>query len=182
MRVKETVYAGEIPVFQIDRANRSVQGGFILDKSNLSIGNVVPRGAVVQFDEATRKAKVLKTARLTDSAADDATDYKVEKGHLFAVGDNFGGKEISDIDTSNADYDTITVSATIGSALSAGEVVTDGSTLTDFVGLNYKELEVHSGDVEVTVLVSGTVYERRTTGIGATVGAKMPRIIRSQSY
>lgn len=182
MRIKETTYAGEIPVFQIDDATRSVQGGFTLDKSNLANGTKVGRGAVILFDEATRSAKLVKTAKVVEAANGTATSYKVAKGHIFAVGGNFGGKEITAIDTTNADYDTITVAATIGTAQVLGAVVTDGQALTDYVGLNYHEFEVHSGDVEVTVLISGTVYERRTTGIGATIGAKMPRIIRSQSY
>lgn len=181
MRVKETTYAGEIPVFQIDNATRSVQGGFTLDKANVSVGDVIGRGAVIDFNEATRSAKVVKTAKVTEAANNTATSYKVAKGHNFKVGDKFGAKNITAIDTANADYDTVTVDATIGTAQALGAVIIEG-TYSDNLGLNYHEFEVHSGDVEVTVLHSGTVYERRTNGIGATLGAKMPRIIRSQSY
>lgn len=181
MRIKETTYAGEIPVFQIDDATHSVQGGFTLDKTNLVVGDVVGRGAVIDFNEATRSAKVVKTAKVVEAANGTATAYKVAKGHIFKVADKFGTKNITTIDKTNADYDTITVDATIGTAQAVGAVVAEG-TYSDYLGLNYHELEVYSGDVEVTVLNSGTVYERRTNGIGAVIGAKMPRVIRSQSY
>lgn len=181
MRVKETTYAGEIPVFQIDDATRSVQGGFTLDKSNVAVGDVVARGSVIQFDEATRLAKLVKTGRVTEAASASAVAYKIAKGSSFAVGGNFGGKTIAAIDKSNADYDLVTVDATIGTAQAVGAVIVEDAT-TDYLGLNEYEFEVHSGDVEVTLRHSGTVYERRTPGIGSVLGAKMPRIIRSQSF
>jgi hypothetical protein len=62
-----------------------------------------------------------------------------------------------------------------------GDVIVEDAT-NEFVALNYLEFKVHDGDNEVTLLQSGTVYERRTTGIGPVLGAKMPRVIRSQSY
>lgn len=181
MRVKETTYTGEIPVFQIDDATRSVQGGFTLDKTGIPEGYVLKRGAVIEFDESTRSAKFIVTARLVEAAADDAVDYKIAKGSAYAVGAKFGGETISAIDKSNEDYDAVTVGATLGVDLSIGDVV-PAVEVGDFVGLNYHETEVHSGDVSLTLLISGTVYERRTDGIGSELGAKMPRIIRSQSF
>ncbi|MDR0266037.1 MAG: hypothetical protein LBJ04_22680 [Sphingobacterium sp.] len=179
--ITSTVYGGSIPVFQIDDATRSVQGGFTLDKSNVSVGNTIGRGTVIQFDEANRSAKVVKTARVVENATASATAYKVAKGSLFAVGGKFGGKTIVSVDKTDANFDLVTVDATIGTAQKVGDVIVEDST-NEFVALNYVEFKVHDGDNEVTLLQSGTVYERRTTGIGATLGAKMPRVIRSQSY
>lgn len=181
MRIKETTYSGEIPVFQIDDATRSVQGGFTLDKSNVSVGTKVGRGAVIQFNEADRSAKLVKTARVVEAATGTATAYKVAKGSLFAVGGKFGGKTIASIDTTDANFDLVTVDATIGTAQKVGDIVVEDTT-TEYIALNEHEFEVHDGDVTVTLRHSGTVYERRTNGIGPVLGAKMPRIIRSQSY
>ncbi|MFE2860971.1 hypothetical protein [Sphingobacterium multivorum] len=181
MRSSVTTYSGSIPVFQIDDATRSVQGGFTLDASNLALGTIVGRGTVIQFDEATRSAKVVKTAKVVENATATATAYKVAKGSLFAVGGKFGGKVIASIDTTDANFDSVTVDATIGTAQKVGDVIVEEAT-TDYVGLNYLEFKVHDGDNEVTLLQSGTVYERRTNGIGPVLGAKMPRVIRSQSY
>ncbi|WP_099368063.1 hypothetical protein [Sphingobacterium sp. 1.A.4] len=181
MRSQKTDYAGSIPVFQIDDATRSVQGGFTLDKTNVAVGDVIGRGYVIQFDELTRSAKLVKTARVTEAANGTAVAYKIAKGSLFAVGGKFGGKTIASIDKTNADYDLVTVDATIGTAQPVGAVVVEEAT-TDYLGLNYHEFRVHEGDNEVTLLNSCTVYERRTPGIGPVLGAKMPRVIRSQSY
>lgn len=179
--ITKTVYGGTIPVFQIDDATRSVQGGFTLDKTNVSVGDVIGRGYVIQFNESDRSAKLVKTIRIVENATGTAVAYKVAKGGLFAVGGKFGGKAITEIDKTNTDYDLITVDVTIGTAQKVGDVVVEEAT-TDYVGLNEHEFKVHEGDNEVTVRHSGTVYERRTPGIGATLGAKMPRLIRSQSY
>ncbi|WGQ15580.1 hypothetical protein [Sphingobacterium faecium] len=181
MRSTITTYSGTIPVFQIDDANRSVQGGFTLDTTNVSVGDIIGRGAVIQFDEATRTAKLVKTAKVVEAATGTATAYKVAKGSLFAVGGKFGGKVIASIDKSDANFDLVTVDATIGSAQKIGDTIVDEAT-TDYVALNEHELKVHEGENEVTLRISGTVYERRTYGIGPVLGAKMPRIIRSQSY
>src|SRR5690606_26917242 len=108
-------------------------------------------------------AKFIPTAKITEAAADDAVAYKVAKGSAFATGGKFGGQTISAIDKSDEDFDLITVSATIGEDLAVGAVVSS-EDVGDYVGLNYHETEVHSGDVEITLLISGTVYERRTDG------------------
>lgn len=179
--ITSTVYGGSIPVFQIDDATRSVQGGFTLDKSNVSVGDTIGRATVIQFDEANRSAKVVKTARVVENATASATAYKVAKGSLFAVGGKFGGKTIASVDKTDANFDLVNVDASIGTAQKVGDVIVEDAT-NEFVALNYLEFKVHDGDNEVTLLQSGTVYERRTTGIGPVLGAKMPRVIRSQSY
>lgn len=181
MRSTITTYSGTIPVFQIDDATRSVQGGFTLDASNVSVGDIVGRGTVIQFDEATRTAKIVKTAKVVEAATASATAYKVAKGSLFTVAGKFGGKTIVTIDKADANFDLVTVDVTIGSAQKVGDIIVADAT-TEFVALNYHEFKVHDGENEVTLLISGTVYERRTNGIGPVLGAKMPRVIRSQSY
>lgn len=65
---------------------------------------------------------VIKTARVTEAVAEAGKVVKVDKSHLFAVGDfvtaggSFSGAsdKITAIDKSNADYDSITLEAAIG--------------------------------------------------------------------
>lgn len=180
MRIQRTQYAGDAPVFQIDSAMRSIVGGFVLDKSNVALGLKVSRGATLSFDEESGKAKVIKTAEVAENAGATATALKVKKGHLFAVGDTVKGKAISAIEVGD-DFDTITLESAIG-AVKAGEVVYDIATIPENLGLLYQGIEVHNGAVEITLINSGTVYEKRTYPIGADLGAKMPRMIRSKSY
>ena len=87
MKLKKKTLAGEIPVFGHDKAIQMAQGGFNLDLEGLSAGAVVLAGTPLGYDEATRKAEVVKTAKVVEAAGSDATDYKVAKGHHFAVGD-----------------------------------------------------------------------------------------------
>src|SRR5690606_16223159 len=69
-----------------------------------------------------------KTAKIVETAAADATTYKISKGSRLVssevVANAVSGKSyaISGINTSNADYDVITVGTTLG-ALVAGDIV-----------------------------------------------------------
>lgn len=72
---------------------------------------------------------VVKTATMQADAADAAVAYKVEKNHLFKVGDKITksglaeiANTISAIDKSEDDYDTITVASTLD-AVSEGDVL-----------------------------------------------------------
>jgi len=73
---------------------------------------------------------VIKTAKVTEAVLADGIAIKVAKNHLFAVGEfvTAGGSfaaasdKIIAIDKSNAEYDLITVEATIG-AISLGAVL-----------------------------------------------------------
>lgn len=66
----------EIPVFQ--KILETARGGFTLDMTGLTEGNVIPAGTPITFDEATRKAKV---AALTGTAPNQTSDAK---GLLYA--------------------------------------------------------------------------------------------------
>jgi hypothetical protein len=173
-------------------------GGFTLDTSNLAAGTEVLAGSVMGFDEATRKAKVLKVAVLHANAADDATTYQVKKGHPLQVGDYIGvvvgGKAyaITEIDSTNADYDVLTVGTTLGVALTAADgVVLFQSSATgasacaygsgDPKGLLYEDVKAED-NTSCGVLLRGTVYERRIPKIAAGVKAYLPNIIFSNSY
>lgn len=183
---------GGIPVFQ--KVLETAQGGFSLVATGLTEGAIVKAGSVVAINEATRKATILKTATMQDAATNSATVYKVEKGHSIAVGDYLARAEggaayaVTDIDTSNADYDEITVGTTLGVAVSAGDGLfvssatgASAAAIATGQGLLYEDTVVQT-DAPVSVVIRGTVYARRIPGIIATQKAEMPNIIFSESY
>lgn len=194
MKLTKTELTGEIPVFQHDKAYHLSQGGFNLDLTGLVAGVKVPAGSVLGFDEATRVAQVLKTATVVEVAASDAVAYKVAKGGLFKVGDILGNggvsKAITAIDTSNASYDLLTVSATIGAAAegailfaSAAAAASNALLAVTPKGLLEMSQVVPTDDyVYVNVVLRGTVYERRIPGVPASVKTTLSNIIFSQSF
>lgn len=171
----------------------TARGGFTLDTSGLSDGATIPAGTPIEFNEATRKAKILKTAKVYETASGSPTQYKVEKGHNLAVGNPLAktvgsaAYAITAIDTSNAAYDLVTVGTTIG-AVAAGDVLfnssaTGGSAAALAVsakGLLYDDVEV-SKDASLSVVLRGTVYARRIA-VPSAVQTALPQIIFSNSY
>lgn len=170
----------------------TVRGGFTLDNTTgFSEGAIIPAGSAVEFNEETRRAKVLKTARVYETAA--GSPYKVNKDHNLFVG-QFLGKTVGSaayaitaIDTSNAEYDLVTTGTTLG-AVTEGDALFQSSAagasaaalnVTGAKGLLYDDVVV-SKDVTLSVVVRGTVYARRVA-VPAPVRAAMPLIIFSES-
>lgn len=189
---KETVSSG-VAVFST--VHETAIGGFTLDKTGLSDGDLLPAGSPIGYDESTRLARVIKTAVLHANAGNTATDYQVKKGHNFIVGEHFGavtgGKAytITAIDKSNEAYDVITIGTTLAVALTAGDVVFQssaaGATAAAFIvtpkGLLFEETTVASNE-SVSVVVRGTVYARRAPLKNSYLRAALPLIIFSESY
>ncbi|GAA4328531.1 hypothetical protein GCM10023184_18460 [Flaviaesturariibacter amylovorans] len=177
------------------RQPETASGGFALAGYALLAAATVAAGTPVAFDEATRTATVLKTAKLAANATNVATTYNVEKGHHFKVGDNFGavigGKAypITAIDTSNANYDVFTVGTTLGVALVAGDALfqssaTGASAAALMVtpnGLVYEGITVEE-NAPLSAVIRGTVYERRIPAIPSAVKSGIPNIIFSKSF
>lgn len=190
---KRTYGTSDIPVFQgYGKDIQLAQGGFNLDTTGLVSGTVLKAGTPMTFDESTRKAKPMATAVVYENAGGSATQYKVKKGSILKVGDNFGKTKggaayaITAIDTINADYDLVTVGTTIG-AVTAGDLVfastATGATaaaLPAIKGLLYADAIVASGE-SVSVAIRATVYARRVP-YSADIAAALPGIIFSQSY
>lgn len=192
--VKETVSDG-IAVFQ--KVIETAQGGFTLETSDLTVGNTLKAGTIIgatAANETARRVTAIKTATVYEAATNTATDIKVAKGHNLKVGNYIanvkGGKAyaITVIDTANAAYDTISVGTTLAVALVVGDVLwqstATGATAAAYLrplGLLYEDAEV-SSEVDVAVVIRGTVYGRRTTGLHATILAEIPNILVSNSY
>lgn len=191
--LKRTLTTGSIPVFQISEHPQLAQGGFALDTTGLTADSVLYAGQPFLFDEATRLAKPLHTGVIYETSGASDTVYKVKKGHLFIVGDNFcktvGNKAyaITAIDTSNASYDSVTVGTTLGT-LTAGDFVfassaagaTAGAFPATLKGLLYSDVKVAAGE-SCSVAIKATVYARRVP-YSADLAATLKGITYSQSF
>lgn len=193
LTVKKETVSGSIPTFI--NVLETASGGFTLDMTGFTAGDVIPAGQPVGFDESTRVAKVIKTAKLHADATNSATTYQVKKDHNFVVGEFFsaviGGASyaVTLVDKSNADYDVITLGTTLGVALTAGAILFQGaasgaSAGAFFVtpkGLLYESVTAGT-NVSLSVVTRGTVYSRRTVSGHASIISALPLIVFSQSY
>lgn len=190
LKFKKTETFGDIPVYQ--QVHEVSQAGYTLDSEGLIPDSVIPAGTVFIPDDATRKAKPIKTAKVVQVAAADALVYQVEKGHQFANDDNIGlvlkGKAYPiTIDKTNPLYDTFTVPTTLGAAevgavlfQSAKTGATTSSLSGTPKGTLYESIKVED-NTTLTLALRATVYARRIPGVPADVQALLPLIIFSQS-
>lgn len=197
LKLTRTSVGGLIPIWQAVHEN--AQGGFKLTTGRLVAGDVIPAGTLVGATEANETARtvvLIKTIVVHASAGNTATDIQVKKTPKsnFKVGDYVavvsGGKAypITVIDTSQADYDTITVGTTLGVALSAGDILFE-STSTGAsaavwsrpLGLTYEDYTFES-DLDIAVVIRGTIYARRSPAVPSAIKTLIPNIIFSQSY
>lgn len=154
-------------------------GGGTLVTTSLPKGDVLQRGVLGNFDEATRLFSVLKTFVVAENAASNAVNIKVKKvvneqPNLAVVGEIVGystggvASAITAIDRSNSDYDTITIGTTLGVAIPAGSVLFEAGV----EGADTAALKVdvngwlrEDADIDQNEFVSvgrrGTLYERR---------------------
>lgn len=195
--ITRTYYSNSNPIWQgLGKDIQLLQGGCTLSISGLTLGNLVPAGALLVYSESTRLASVLHSGKAYALAGAAAVTYQLEKGHTFIVGDFLasgviGGKAfaITVIDSSNVDYDTITVGTTIG-AVVAGDTfyasTATGATASALPAINarlYDDVIVASGKT-ISPVISGTVYARRVANnasIEAALKTNGAYIIHSQS-
>ena len=96
-------------------------------------GTRIPRGTLVSIMPGTLTAGISKHAEVVTGGT--TTKPRVKKGHLFQAADvvmkagETTGVTISSIDASNADYDTITLSAAI-TGLAAGDILLEATATT----------------------------------------------------
>lgn len=199
--LKRNLATGSIPVWQgIAKDIQLVQGGFLLDQTGLSQGEVVLAGTPVVFNEALRTCTFLRTATVQAVAGGTATAYRVKKGSTLNVGDNLanatagvGGKAypILTIDTTNAAYDELTVGTSAGAA-AVGDTLyastATGATASALPAINgclYREAEGDNTNVSVSVVIRGTAYARRvpySAAIAAALKTNGAQIMYSNSY
>lgn len=122
---------GNMPVFWRGEA-KILPGGYKLLQT-FPKGTRIPRGTLVSIMPGTLTAGISKHAEVV--TGDTTTKPRVKKGHLFQAADvvmkagETTGVTISSIDASNADYDTITLSAAIP-GLAAGDILLEATATT----------------------------------------------------
>lgn len=111
---KKTSVKGHTP--EIWRGECKMLPGGFKPKNNIATGTVLHRGVLVEVNFEEMSAAVIKVAKIL--AGGTTTKPRIAKGHLFAIGDvvtkNGDGSKtpsITAIDTTNADYDILTLSA-----------------------------------------------------------------------
>jgi len=192
---------GGMEVFQ-SKNLEDVPGGLTLDQTNnnFETDQNCQKGELVLYNEATRLAIVAKLA--TVHLGTSAASIQIKKGHCFAVGDFVstgadGGEayDITAINQTNADYDTITVSTAIGTLttnavlwLSSGSGGATAGVAVVPNGVLKFDVKPSANDA-VSVVVRGTVYERRLPGVYGGYGVPSQhkvgltsRILFSQSF
>lgn len=149
-------------------------GGGTIAKADLVSADELKPGAVVGED-ANGLLHVVKTLKVYEAATNTATSIKVFKGHEAKVGDvisnnKFAGASvaITAINNSNADYDTITVGATIGVVLNIGDVLVQANATAAAgagvykytpVGITIAAVDLTVANQGTGVMVRGTVKE-----------------------
>jgi len=159
----------------IESILEDVTGGGTIARADVkAVVDELPPLVVVGKD-ANGLYHVVKTAKVQAIAAADAVAYRVEKGHLFVVGDivtNGGAlakaaQTITAIDKANAAYDTITLGVTIAAA-TVGDilVLANANTAAGSAAFKYVPSAITMNKVNTTVanqqsglLANGTVIE-----------------------
>ena len=151
-------------------------GGFNIEDSDIDDGQYIPVLAPLAVDFKTRTAKVSKSVKAVESI--NATTLKVQKGSFVKenmhLGNGTKGATISAIDTTNANYDTLTLSATID-GVKAGDVLFEAKTANgnevknpaNF--LNYARVKKEAG---ATITALGQAYEIQTNKLYVPVSDK----------
>lgn len=122
---KKTSIKGHTP--EIWRGECKMLPGGFKPKNNIPVGSVVYRGTLVEVDFSEMSAAVIKIASVLSGGT--TSKPRIAKGHLFAAGDVIAkvGKDdksvaISSIDTTNADYDVLTLASAI-TGLTSGDAI-----------------------------------------------------------
>ena len=120
------------------------QGGYDLDQSNLPRAlKWLPKGTVLKLSATGGNAVAVKTATVTEKAAQGATTLKIATGSLVQVGDTIGGAKVTAITTGDT-YDTLTVEA-LTDAIEAKTVISDYDAENDtLLGFSYDTLDLDS--------------------------------------
>lgn len=126
---KKTSIKGHTP--EIWRGECKMLPGGFKPKNNIPVGSVVYRGVLVEVNFSEMSAAVIKIASVLNGGT--TSKPRIAKGHLFAAGDVIAmvGKDdksvsISSIDTANADYDVLNLSAAI-TGLASGKAIVEAS-------------------------------------------------------
>lgn len=132
--------------------------------------------------------EVCKTAKVLTQAEANATTYEVAKGHHFKEGDRFAandcnGQPITAIDKSNADKDVITVQATLGKVVKAGDCAFESKGANSVckvipIAVAGSSEDVVNGDnLWVSAWVIGVVQEDNAPAVSGTIKTALKGVV-----
>ena len=102
-------------------------GAYILDTTNLDVNSYLPSFTPICADLAKKTAHVVRNVMVVADVAAADTVINVAKGSLLVkgmfIGNGSKGATVQAVDCSKADYDAITVDATLGVKLASGTVL-----------------------------------------------------------
>lgn len=153
-------------------------GGFNLVTTSLKNVKAIPPLTPLVLDFKARTATPVINVELTE-AYTSGTSMKIKKGSLAYVGMNLGdgtnGAAVSAIDTSNENYDTLTLGAAFESTLAKGDILFEASSSDGTApkatanALNYAWEKVEDG---ATVTAVGRAFEIRPSRLIAPISEK----------
>lgn len=119
----------ETPAVSFYHKVADIPNGVTIKTQDFVPGTIIPEVSPIYTDNDGLYS-VVGVARVVETAAANAVNYSVAKGHTLKVGqklikDGSTNVDISAINTTNTEKDVVTVSATLG-AKSIGSVVTQG--------------------------------------------------------
>lgn len=139
------------------------RGAYKLDTTGLAVGSKLPRFTPVRANSATRVCVVVKNVKVLEEVATDATTIKIAKNSLAYVGMILGtgakGAVVTAIDTSNANYDALTLDAALGAKVAANTVLFEASAAGGTTPKNtanfviYEETKIDDGIVLVALIM-----------------------------
>lgn len=162
-----------------------LSGGFNFEDENVPDGTMLMPLVPLHVDFATRKATAVKNVKVVEKVS-SGTKIKIAKSSLVYKGMHLGngtaGATVSSINTSNASYDELTMSAA-NLTPEAGDVLfeaaaADGTapkTTANF--LNYAVTKVEPG---ATVTAIGQAYEVRESKLYVPISDKDKETLTSR--
>lgn len=168
-----------------------IPGGVLLMASSLKTGTTeIAAGSILGEDSANAgQYHLVKTAKLHADATNVATTYQVKKNHQLKVGNIITTKDvasckayaITEIDTTNATYDVLTVGTTLGVAMTAanGVVLIEVAAVDASGGVSVPKYTPKAVTIDTVAIVSGANAWVAAMIFGVVKEAIMPYYINS---
>lgn len=144
---------------------RRRRGPYKLDTTNLPVGEYLPSFTPIAADLKKKTAQVAIRVTVAEAFTTGSnTTLKIKKNpfvyaNMF-LGNGSGGAQVSSIDKTNADYDTLTLAADFGANLKVGDVLFEASAV---------------GGTTPKAIANSALYERKKIESGIVLVALLMR-------
>lgn len=188
----ESTVGGGCPVWY--EIGKELSGGFNPDLSKFPKGSVVQTGTPIKVDEVARTAQLHIAVKVHQTAASGDTTVRISKlkagsvltpGQFLivaptAIAGTGTGMTVSAVDSSNPDYDTITLGAALSAELTGGTILIEADKAGAGAVIKVVPNALSRYDIyndpdafafSVGVVVEGTIYERRIPPVAEPVQA-----------